>query len=145
MLFCQLFSLMATLKFNSRGLLENHQFLHTFFFPSSPLLPPSLPLFPSFPLYSLYPSFHVYAPMAKQKLSRQLGDPAKVFFPPTTTLETALETRWFIKRRAPPWKSIFWYTLVGLFFTGVKLRSKFAENYSFSRWRDLNVRPYEKK
>lgn len=46
------------------------------------LLPPSLPLFPSFPLYSLYPSFHVYAPMAKQKLSRQLGDPAKVFFPP---------------------------------------------------------------
>lgn len=50
--FCHLFfatCLMATLKFNSRGLLENHKFLHSFFSPYLHSVPflfiPPLPLF----------------------------------------------------------------------------------------------------
>lgn len=128
--------LMATLKFNSRGLLENHKFLHSFFSPYLHSVPflfiPPLPL------------FTCSRPDGENKnCPANLATQPKFFFSPCSSskLRSKLVDS-LSDEHQHRWKINFFVHLGPDFFPtwGVKSRSKLAENYSFSRWRDLNAR-----
>lgn len=123
--------LMATLKFNSRGLLENHKFLHSFFSPSF-----SVPFLFIPPL----PLFTCSRPDGENKnCPANLATQPKFFFP-LFELETALETRWFIKRRAPaPVKNQFFRTPWTGLFSHVGVSSHVASWLKITVFRDEGI------